>query len=88
MHPEQQDDEVFITNSRPEDVSLICWTTKRIGGQAFGKDGNPITSLVPVFVKRREIEEAICYRPGVEVYKQLLKQSKVKPKPERIIDLD
>jgi hypothetical protein len=89
MHPEQQDDEVFITNSRPVDVHLIGWNTKRTGEQAYDRKGEQITYFVPVFVKRWEIEEALVTRPAAaEVYKRILKDQPAKKKPDRAINLD
>ena len=72
-HPEQHADEVFVTNSRPEDVHLMTtWETKRIGTTAYDIHGNAIDYYVPVFVKRTEVEQKLRERP-LDAYKKMLK---------------
>lgn len=66
-HPEQQEDEVFISNSHDEgpvddtgrtDYECIGWKTKRRGVVAYDVNGKVLPEMFPVFVKRSEIEQA------------------------------
>lgn len=58
MHIEQRDEEIFITNSAPEDVCHIGWKSKRLGCTAFDVHGNKVVGLVPVFALIEEVDEA------------------------------
>lgn len=66
-HPEAGDDEVWIGNMFRSDVSLVGWATKRAGVTAYHSDGKPIPKgqgFAPVFVKRRELDDAGCLPPS------------------------
>jgi hypothetical protein len=60
-HPEIRDREVFVCNCDSEGFADFLWTTKRLGQVAYGRDGNRLPEdrkLFPVFVTRRELEQA------------------------------
>lgn len=54
-HPEQMDDEFFISNATHS--NRIGWKTKRMGCVAYDKYGKAVKQLVPVFVKQSEIKD-------------------------------
>lgn len=59
-HPEQREDEIFFTNLFQEkDWSEIGWKSKRAGERAYTKQGESIVEARPVFIEKREIEDAI-----------------------------
>ncbi len=56
-HPELEEEEVFLGNTTPQDFyQEYSWDTKRAGVRAFDLNGNRVPNLVPVFVKRKELE--------------------------------
>lgn len=60
-HPEATSEEVFIGNLFPVDFRLVGWTTKRMGVNAFDRDGVPLSRqprFRPVFVQRQELVDA------------------------------
>lgn len=57
-HPEEGENEVFVTNAWEDDYYHIGWSTKRKGKQAYDIYGNPLKSGFPVFVKKSELEAA------------------------------
>lgn len=59
-HPELQDGEVFLTNTYIDDFDRIQWKTKRMGEQAYDKNGKPVpgySGIYPVFVQKSEYEK-------------------------------
>ena len=58
-HPKQLKDEIWLTNEPIEsDLSQMLWKTKRIDKTAYDVNGNIVTGLKSVFVKRVELEES------------------------------
>lgn len=57
-HPEIQEGEILLTNSRKEDIDTIGWNTKRIGNIAYDTEGNIAEGLYPVFVHKTELDRA------------------------------
>ena len=55
-HPETLSDEVFLTNSSFYGQDVF-WETKRIGEIAYTTKWEVIPFMVPVFVKREELEK-------------------------------
>jgi len=60
-HPEQQQDEIYLGNTRPEDLRKSSWRSSRLGKNPLRRDGTPYTGggLKPWFIKRSEVEAAI-----------------------------
>ncbi len=56
-HPEQGDDETFITNTTIEGYSRIGWKSKRLGTVAFGPTGKVVGRVSPE-VRDKLIAEA------------------------------
>jgi len=59
-HPEQKEDEVWLTNADEETFrTKIGYSSKRLGTVAYGSDGNLLKfdGFWPVFVKKSEHEE-------------------------------
>ena len=58
QHPEQLTSEVFVSNVLLQDCDWeqIKWKTKRLGKQAYDRDGNPIIHYRPVLAKVFEVE--------------------------------
>lgn len=56
MHPEQMEDEIFVSNILPEWFKETIWKTKRLGIVAYGGKGEVLqnTELKPLFVKKEE----------------------------------
>ena len=54
QHPEAKDGEICITNATIENYQRILWKTKRMGEHAFSRHGQPIPTLFPVFVQKKE----------------------------------
>ncbi len=61
LHPEQQDDEIYLGNTLPEDVWRSSWTTSRLGNIPLCFRGLPLegASLKPWFIKTQEVENKI-----------------------------
>ena len=59
-HPELQDGEIWLTNATREQLDDIGWRTKRMGKQAYDRQGHPIWDgeTYPVFVQKTELDEA------------------------------
>ena len=51
-HPELKEGEVFLTNGTVSDFHKIRCESKRLGGQAYSKQGNIVEGLRPVFKKK------------------------------------
>lgn len=60
-HPEQQDDEIYMGNTNPEDVHRSSWRTSRLGKQPLMRDGTPIdgSRLRPWFIQISEVQQSI-----------------------------
>ena len=58
-HPELRAGEMFLTNCISIDYSIIGWSTKRTGRQAYTIHGEELTGFMPVFVQRSEYEEGM-----------------------------
>ncbi len=64
FHPELEENEVFLTNiyltelylPRRRRFTAIQYKTKRLGRVAYDQYGEVISGMVPVFVKKWEIE--------------------------------
>ncbi len=61
-HPEQLEDEIFLTNHSLDDLLqnatfTSAWKTWRVGNIAYDKKGVIIPSHRPIFIKLSEIEE-------------------------------
>ena len=66
-HPEQQEGEIFLSNSHDGDAQgetgrtnyeCIGWKSKRRGVTAYDVKGKVVHGCFPVFVQRDEIEAA------------------------------
>lgn len=64
-HPEQQEGEIFLSNSNDEDAmdgtnrtyyQCIGWKTKRRGRTAYDVNGKVVNRMFPVFVQIAEIK--------------------------------
>ena len=62
-HPEIEDGEMFLSNADEEGYQGIGWKTKRRGNIAFGKSGNRVIGLFPVFVQKQEYDEGMEMKP-------------------------
>ncbi|MEK7159562.1 MAG: hypothetical protein AAB766_03640 [Patescibacteria group bacterium] len=55
-HPELQEGEIWVTNSDMNEMK-VGWKTARVGVTAYDTAGKVVDGLVPIFVKKEEIEE-------------------------------
>ncbi len=60
-HPEQRPDEIYLGNTRPEDLWKSSWRTSRLGENPLMVDGTPYTggNLNPWFIKKSEVQAQI-----------------------------
>lgn len=63
-HPEQQDDEIYMGNSTPENAEQTSWRTGRLGKLTLNVDGEPCDkfttkAIKPWFIKVSEVEASI-----------------------------
>ena len=60
-HPEQRPEELYLGNTRPEDVWRSSWRTSRLGENPLKADGTPYTygDLKPWFIQRAEVHAEI-----------------------------
>lgn len=70
-HPEQGDNEVFLTNAKGhEDYDRIGWNTKRAGKTAYNTSGFTVEGMFPVFVTQKELIDAdIINEQGARINK-------------------
>ena len=64
IHPEQTDEEIFLSNDNEKSYKLIQWKSKRKGKVAYdlipmlkGEKLIPIKGLFPCFVLKSEMDE-------------------------------
>ena len=60
-HPEQRALELYLGNTRTEDVWKSSWKTSRLGSYPYCTDAKPYTGggVLPWFIERSEVELAI-----------------------------
>jgi len=58
-HPEQEKDEIFVTNLFGEDQDIDWYKTKRLGNIAYNRQGTIVADGLPMFVKKTEFDENI-----------------------------
>ncbi len=66
-HPEQEDDEVFLSNTLEVDARSFGWRTKRLGIQSYRANGDRTPGMRPLFMKTSEAHEAGLHIDGHEV---------------------
>ena len=71
-HPEQLDDEIFVGNIGNDQLPEIGWESKRAGRTAYDRDGTPVPYMMPVFIKRADVEALLAHqeRAGTELAAQ------------------
>ena len=59
-HVDLEEGEIFLTNIAKtrisEDYASISWETKRLGKHAFDIEGNKLHNVLPVFIKKDELQ--------------------------------
>ncbi len=62
-HPEQEEDEIFLTNATKEEAKALDWKTKRLGRVAYNIRHAEINQtdwperIYPIFAKESEADE-------------------------------
>lgn len=60
VHPEENDTEIFFSNTNSQGFQQLAWKSKRKGVRTFNGKGEEFTveGCFPVFISREELEDS------------------------------